>query len=89
MKGYRVDFIDGQVLMWTKGNTLEDVVVIGEEEGVLYKLKGHPEPDLIHETTNSSELWYRRLAHINYKALPYVRKVVTRLPNMNIDHEGT
>ena len=30
-KGYIVSFIDGQVLMWSKGNTLEDVVVIGEE----------------------------------------------------------
>ena len=26
-KGYRVAFIDGQVLMWSKGKTLEDVVV--------------------------------------------------------------
>ena len=29
---YRVAFIDGQVLMWSKGNTLEDLIVIGEEE---------------------------------------------------------
>ena len=29
MKGYRVDFIDGQVLMWSKGNKLEDDVVVG------------------------------------------------------------
>ena len=41
-KGYRFSFTNGQVLMWTKGKTLEDVVVIGEEEGGLYKLKGHP-----------------------------------------------
>ena len=59
--------------MWTKGNSLEDVVVIGEEGG-LYKLKGHPETTLVHESTSSSELWHRRLAHINYKALPYVSK---------------
>ena len=30
-KGYRVAFIDGQVLMWSKEKKLEDVVVIGEE----------------------------------------------------------
>ena len=30
-KEYRVSFIDGQVLMWSKGKTLEDAVVIGEE----------------------------------------------------------
>ena len=85
-KGYRVSFIDGQVLMC---NTLEDVVVIGEEEGGLYKFKGHPETTLFHETTISSELWHRRFAQINYKALPYVRKVVTWLPYLKIKLEGT
>ena len=74
--------------MWYKEKTLEDVVVIGEEGG-LYKLKGHPKTTLVHETTSSSELWHRRLAHINYKSLPCVRKVVTCLPDLNIDHEGT
>ena len=74
--------------MWSKGKTLEYVVVIGEEEGGLYKLKRHPDTTLFHETTSSSELWHRRLAHINYKALPYVSKVVTGLSDMKIDHEG-
>ena len=83
-KWYRFAFIDGQVLMWSKGKTLEDVVVIGEEEGGLYKLKGHPETSLVHETTNSSELWHRRLAHINYKKFPYVSKVVIGLPYLKI-----
>ena len=40
-KEFRVSFVDGQVLMWTKGKTVDDVVVIGVEEGGLYKLKGH------------------------------------------------
>ena len=69
-KGYRVSFIDGQVLMWSKCKTIEDVVVIGEEEGGLYKLKGHPQIALVHETTNSSELWHRRPSHISYKSFP-------------------
>ena len=29
-KGIRVAFIDGQVLMWPEGKTIDDVVVIGE-----------------------------------------------------------
>ena len=29
-KGYRVAFIDGQVLMWTKGKSIEYAVVIGK-----------------------------------------------------------
>ena len=64
-------------------------MIIGEEEGGLYKPKGHPKTTLFHENTSSSELWHKRLAHINYKALPYVRKVVTGLPDLKIDHEGT
>ena len=40
-KGYRVAFIDGQVPTWPKGKSIEDAVVIEEEEGGLYKLKGH------------------------------------------------
>ena len=31
-KGYRVSFIDKQVLMWAKGKSNEDMVVIDEEE---------------------------------------------------------
>ena len=88
-KGYRVDFIDEHVLMLSKGKTLEDVIVIGEEEGGLYKLKGYPETTLVHETTSSSELWLRRLAHINYKSFPYVSKVVTGLPDLMIKHAET
>ena len=41
-KGMRVSFIDGQVIMCPKGNTIDDAVVIREQEGGLYKLKGHP-----------------------------------------------
>ena len=74
-KGYRVAFIDGQVLMYPKGKSIKDAVVIGE--GGLYKLKGHSKTTLVHETTSPSKLWHRRLAHINYKALPHVSKVVT------------
>ena len=51
-------------------------VVIGEQEGGLYKLKGHPEQALVHETVDPNELWHRRLAHVHYRALPLARKVV-------------
>ena len=44
---------------------------------------------IVHETTSSSELWHRRIAHVNCKALPYVRKMVIGLPDLKIDHEGT
>ena len=34
-KGISVAFIDGKFLMWPKGNTIDDVAVIGEQEGGL------------------------------------------------------
>ena len=29
-KGMRVAFVDGQVLMWSRGKTIDDAIVIGE-----------------------------------------------------------
>ena len=51
--------------MWPKGKNIEDAIIIGEEEGGLYELKGHSETTFVHESTDPSELWHRRLAHIN------------------------
>ena len=80
-KGFKVAFVDGEVLMWSKGKTIDDVVVIGEEGGV-YKLKGHANLAFMTSTVSPCELWHRRLAHIHYKALPIVSKVVTSLPEI-------
>jgi transposase InsO family protein len=87
-KGFRVAFIDGEVLMWAKGETLNQAIVIGNEENGLYKLKGHSEAVMTHVIENSSELWHRTLAHINYKALPYICKAVTGLLELKGDHKG-
>ena len=79
-KGMRVAFIDGQFIMWKKGKNFDDVVVIGEQEGGLYKLKDHSEQALVHDTVEPNELWHRRLAHVHYRALPLASKVVEGLP---------
>ena len=55
-KGFRVAFVDGQVLMWPKGKTIDDAIVIGVEEGGLYKLKGRSDQALVHSTINPCEL---------------------------------
>jgi hypothetical protein len=86
-KCFKFAFIYGEFLMWSKGKTIEYVVFIGIEEGGLYKLKGHSYVSLTHSTESPCELWHRILAHINYKSLPYVTKVVTSLPELEIDHE--
>jgi hypothetical protein len=87
-KGFRFSFIDGEFLMWAKGETLNEAIIIGNEENGLYKLKGHSEATMTHAIENSCEIWHRRLAHINYKALPYICKEVTGLPELKGDHKG-
>jgi len=81
-KGFRVAFVDGQVLLWPKNSSIDKATVIGVREGGLYKLKGHQEHALVHNKVSSSELWHRRLAHINYRALPILGKMVTGLPDI-------
>ena len=39
-KGMRFSFIDGQVIMWPKGKTINDVVVIGEERERSIQIEG-------------------------------------------------
>jgi hypothetical protein len=87
-KGFRVAFVDSQVLPWPKNSSIDKATVIGVQEGGLYKLKGHQEQDLVHNSVSSSELWHRRLAHINYRALPVLRKMVTGLPDIHVEHDG-
>ena len=70
-KGFRVAFIDREVLMWAKGETMKEAIIIGKEEGGLYKLKSHLEESLNHSIENPCELWHRRITDINYKELPY------------------
>jgi hypothetical protein len=55
-KGFRVAFVDGQVLLWPKSSSIDSTTVIGVREGGLYKLKGHPEQALVHNSVSSSEL---------------------------------
>ena len=87
-KGMRVAFVDGQVLMWPKGNTIDDVVVIGEQEWGLYKLKGQLEQALVHDSVEPNELSHRRHTHVHYRALPLASKVVEGLPKIQAKHEG-
>ena len=79
-KGLRVSFVDGEFLMWTKGNIIDDATIIGVECGGLYKLKGNIDSTLTSSTISRCELWNIKLAHVNYKEFPIVKKVVTCLP---------
>jgi hypothetical protein len=87
-KGFRVAFVDGQVLMWPRGKTINDVVMIGVEEGGLYKLKGSSDQLILHNTIDPCELWHQRFAHLHYRALTTVSKVVIGIPELQVKHEG-
>ena len=51
-------------------------------------MKGHIYSSITTSTVSPCELWHIRLAHVNYKALPIVIKVVIGLQEIQIDHEG-
>jgi hypothetical protein len=74
--------------MWPKGKTMKEAIIIGKEEGGLYKLKGHSKATMTHAIENPCEIWHRRLSHINYKALLYVCKEVIGIPDLKVHHEG-
>ena len=68
-KDMRVSFIDGQVLMWPKEKTIDNAVVIGEQE------RGQLEQALVHDSVEPNEIWHRKLAHVHYRELPLESKV--------------
>jgi hypothetical protein len=87
-KGFKVAFIDGEVIMWSRGKSIDDAIVIGVQEGGIYKLKGHLDSTLVHNTINMSELWNRRLAHIHYKELSIVSEMVKGFTEIQVNHDG-
>ena len=43
---------------------------------------------MVHDIVEPNELWHRRLAHVHYRELPLVWKVVEGLPEILPKHEG-
>jgi hypothetical protein len=81
-KGYKITFSDVRVLAWHKDSHISSSKVIGVRENSLYKLTIKPFQALLHDTIILSELWHRRLAHIHYRALPALGKMVAGLPEI-------
>jgi len=57
-KCIRVDFMDGQVLVWKKNASFKSAKVIGVIIGGLYRLLGHSTQSLLHNATDICELWH-------------------------------
>jgi hypothetical protein len=79
-KGNIIACMDGKVLSWHKNSNIEDARVIGSREGNLYRLLEQNEEAIVHDEVKPNELWHRRYAHINYQALPFLRKMVEGIP---------
>jgi hypothetical protein len=75
-KGNRIAFVDGKVLSWHKDSSIENARVIRSREGNLYRLLEKNEEALVHDKVNPNELWHRRYNHINYQALPFLKRMV-------------
>jgi hypothetical protein len=86
-KCYKITFSEGRVFACHKDSHISSSKVIGVRENNLYKLTIKLVQALLHDTINLSELWHRRPAHIHYRALPALRKMVTGLPEIQIQHK--
>jgi len=87
-KGFKISFFDGEVLIGPKGKYFNHAIVIGVQEGGLYKLKGHLETTMVHNNVIPSELWYKRLDHLHYRELLIMSNMVIGLLNIQVNHEG-
>jgi hypothetical protein len=87
-KGNRMAFVDGKVLSWHKDSSIENVWVIGTRDENLYRLIKQNDEALVHDEVNPNELWHRRYTHINYQALPFLKKMVEGIPELQSTHEG-
>lgn len=81
-KGQRVAFVDGTVLVWPKGSSIDSTAVIGVHEGRLYRLLKHLAQALVHNDINPCELWHRRHAHLHYRALPTLKQMGLGVPDL-------
>jgi hypothetical protein len=87
-KGNQIDFVDGKVLSWHKDSSIENDRVIGTREGNLYRLLEQNEESLVHDEVNPNDIWHKRYTHINYQTLPFLKKMVEGIPELQSTHEG-
>lgn len=85
-KGFKIAFVDEKVCIWQRKH--KDAFTPRFRVDDLYQVGGSPLGALANDTSLQSELWHWRFAHLHYKALPRVRKMVTGMLEFNMNHEG-
>jgi hypothetical protein len=79
-KGYTIAFSKGKTLMWPSNESMSSTMIIGAQEGGLYKVIDQVIQALTHEMINPYKLWHIRFGHLNYNALSGLQKMVTGMP---------
>ena len=83
---YKIAFMEGKVLAWPKNSTIKKALTIGVWQGLLYELCAKTNLALVHETSDSNEIWHRTLGHINFHALASMEKIVTGMTKLKHIH---
>jgi hypothetical protein len=87
-KGYTVAFSKGKALMWPSNESISSTMVIGLQDGGLYKVSDEVIQALAHEMINPCKLWHKRFGHLNYDAFPGLQKMVTCMPIFHFEHDS-
>ena len=75
-RGYRVAFVDGQVLVWLKHSSIDSTGLIVIQEGGLYSVIGCPTQALIYDSITLCELWHQIFSHLHYMAFPTLSNIL-------------
>ena len=80
--------MDGKVLVWSKGSSIDDARVFGIHDGRLYRLVIQPDQALVHDEIDPSELWHRRYGHLHFRALPELSEIVLGVLDLQEKNDG-
>lgn len=81
-------FVDGKVIVWAKGSSIENARTIGICEGRLHILINPPPQALMHLDINPFELWHIMYGHLHYKIFPSLNQMVASIPQLKEEHEA-
>jgi hypothetical protein len=84
-EGFEVTFHGGKVYSRPKESTAKMDKVIGIRSEKVYRLHFEPTKALVNKSTELSELWHRRKAHLHFGALSHLRQAVTGVPKVAIE----
>jgi len=85
----KVAFIKRKVLTWLEKTNMKNACTLGSRVEGLYKVNGRPIKAMAQECNfNQIELWHHRFAHLHYKALRKVKKMVSGMPEIQSKHDG-